>query len=290
MTNTANLDPTTLSFSQANGYEKLPQPLALEEVSPDARRQLWDLLWGAWLRNESLRIGGEVRQPGLDIFQHSHTEFWKNPLDTFPATGLALRNFYRPRILSDLSFAQLFDLWQIIMRHPNCPPEFVQRTAAIFHKCQLAYIVDTSGPPTILPAATQQEGRTLTDALRQLKEGGYSGAQTHLQEAGVLINAGEWADSVRESIHGVESVARQLDPGGGKSFGDAMNALEDRARIHPALRRAFGGLYGYTSDEQGIRHAILDMPESPVGRDEAVFMLGACASFVTYLLSKHRGP
>ncbi len=84
-------------------------------------------------------------------------------------------------------------------------------------------------------------------------------------------------------------MARQLDPKGGKSFDEAMKALEDRVRIHPALRKAFGGLYGYTSDEQGIRHALLDKPESPVGRDEAVFMLGACASFVTYLLSKSRG-
>ena len=93
---------------------------------------------------------------------------------------------------------------------------------------------------------------------------------------------------MRESIHAVESVARQLDPRGGKSFDDAIKALEDRVRIHPALRKAFGGLYGYTSDEQGIRHSLLDKPESPVGRDEAVFMLGACASFVTFLLSKSR--
>ena len=149
-------------------------------------------------------------------------------------------------------------------------------------------MVDTNDPATILPAATPQEGDALIGALKLLNDGGYSGAETHLREAGVQINAGEWAESVRESIHAVESVARQLDPRGGKSFDDAMRALEDRVRIHPALRKAFGGLYGYTSDEQGIRHALLDKPESPVGRDEAVFMLGACASFVTFLLSKSR--
>ena len=105
-------------------------------------------------------------------------------------------------------------------------------------------MVDTNDPATILPAATTQEGDALIGALRLLNDGGYSRAETHLREAGVQINAGEWAESVRESIHAVESVARQLDPRGGKSFDDAIKALEDRGRIHPALRKAFGGLYG----------------------------------------------
>lgn len=35
--------------------------------------------------------------------------------------------------------------------------------------------------------------------------------------------------------------------------------------------------------------ALLDHKHSSVGRDEAVFMLGACASFASYLWRKHAG-
>ena len=42
-----------------------------------------------------------------------------------------------------------------------------------------------------------------------------------------------------------------------------------------------------TSDEQGIRHAMLAPADSNVGVDEAVFMLSACASFASYLRRKH---
>lgn len=283
-----DLDPRTLSFSQANGYEELPQPLALEIVSDDARRRLWDLLWLAALRTEKLGIRGELVWPWDGIFVLLHFHFWKEPLDRFSVDASAQVRLYRTMILSDLPFNRLFDMWQMIMRHEQCPQGFARDTARIFEDCQLAYIVDTNGPPTILPAVTPQEGKALQDALRQLRDGNYRGAETHLREAGTQINASEWAESVRESIHAVESVARKLDPRHAATLASALQALEKQIRIHPALKDAFGKLYGYTSDEDGVRHSLLEDSSSPVGRDEAVFMLGACASFVTYLLSKSR--
>ena len=45
---------------------------------------------------------------------------------------------------------------------------------------------------------------------------------------------------------------------------------------------------GYTSDEQGFRHLLLNKAEDNVTIDEAVFMLGACASFASYLWRKHQ--
>ena len=289
MSNTENLDPRTRNFSQANGYEELPRPIALGRISDEARRRLWDLLWlSAWTKKDRFDNQFWATVSWTDIFQVLHTEFMQLPLDEFNTRPTQSQFRFRGFVLSHGPPNRLFDMWLIIMRHIRCPREFIEETTRIFEECRLAYVVDTNGPPTILPAATQQEGETLTDALRQLKEGGHSGAQTHLREAGIQINAGDWAESVRESIHAVESVARQLDPKNANTLESALKSLDKQVRIHPALKNALSNLYGYTSDEQGIRHAILDMPESPVGRDEAVFMLGACASFVTYLLSKHR--
>jgi hypothetical protein len=53
------------------------------------------------------------------------------------------------------------------------------------------------------------------------------------------------------------------------------------------MKAGFGSLYGYTSDEQGIRHALLE-PSSNVDDADALFMIGACAAFVSYLISKAR--
>ncbi len=113
------------------------------------------------------------------------------------------------------------------------------------------------------------------------------GSAAHLKNAAECINGQDWAGSIRESIHAVESVARQLDPKASTALGPALAALEKRVSLHPALKSAFTKLYGYTSNEQGIRHPLLKQDSANVGMDEAVFMLGACASFSSYLWRKH---
>ena len=113
-------------------------------------------------------------------------------------------------------------------------------------------------------------------------------ALVHLRNASKHIAAHDWADSVRESIHAVESVARQIDPSTSNKLSSALNSIEKRGVLqHPALKEALIKLYGYTSNEEGIRHALLNKPEANVTIDEAVFMLGVCASFASYLSRKN---
>jgi hypothetical protein len=60
--------------------------------------------------------------------------------------------------------------------------------------------------------------------------------------------------------------------------------MEDEIGLHPALRTAFSSLYGYTSDEDGIRHAILESQN--VGFDEAKFFLVVCSTFSNFVQAK----
>jgi len=189
------------------------------------------------------------------------------------------------QFIFDAEYNELFDLLQHLMRQDNCPFEFTTRIRAVFVESRLAYTVDTDGPPTILPTATPEEGEALQKALVRLSEAGFSGARKHLRKSGELINGGDWQGSIRESIHAVESVARRLDAKGAKTLGPAIDRLKREHGIHPALAEACKKLYGYTSDEDGIRHAELGDDVS-VDQAEAVFLLGACASFVSYLVQK----
>jgi hypothetical protein len=113
-----------------------------------------------------------------------------------------------------------------------------------------------------------------------------TGAREHLRNAATELTQGHFADSVRESIHAVESVARCLEPTGDLS--GALARLESSAKIHAAMKKGFSALYGYTSDSQGIRHALLDKNAPEVDEHDALFMIGACAAFVSYLLGKAR--
>jgi hypothetical protein len=68
----------------------------------------------------------------------------------------------------------------------------------------------------------------------------------------------------------------------------ALDRLGKSASIHGALKAGFNSIYGYTNDEKGIRHSLLDSSAPKVDETDALFMIGACASFVSYLIGKAR--
>ena len=281
-----SIDPKSVSFSQAQGYEPLPQPLKPEELGEAARVAVWNVLYS--MASKSLEY--PYRGPWTEILKTIHGDFYGRAIDEWGEYELigARRTLSNTRtLIFGASFNQVFDLLTFIMRNDRCPPTFTQRIASTFGRLQLAYVIDTSLPPTIYPVSTAEEGGALIGAFHQIDNAGMMGARRHLQEAGSCINQQDWAGSVRESIHAVESVARVIAPKT-KTLGEALKVLEDMGLLeHSALRQGFNNIYGYTNDEQGIRHALLSQDLANVGQDEALFMFGACASFASYLSRKH---
>jgi hypothetical protein len=139
---------------------------------------------------------------------------------------------------------------------------------------------------TIVPIASEAERLTLNRAFADLAASEFHGARAHLRDAAAALTAGDYTSSVRESIHAVESVARSLWPS--DKLSTALASLEKSAAIHGGLKSGFLAICGYTSDEQGIRHPLIDGPLANVAETDALFMIGACASFVSYLIGKAR--
>ena len=141
---------------------------------------------------------------------------------------------------------------------------------------------------TIVPKASDAEAQALSAALQATHESGAVGPREHLKLAGEELTRGRWASSIRESIHAVEATAKIVEPKT-NTLEPALTTLAKRGKIHPALRAGFLRLYDFTSDEKGIRHSLLDKAEAEIDETDAVYMLGACAAFVPYLLRRTRG-
>jgi hypothetical protein len=123
-------------------------------------------------------------------------------------------------------------------------------------------------------------------------------------KAGIIIDAeGTRANRVVEIFVTrtmIERVARRFGLQPRRLAGDTVYGavsplkwLVDR-RITPhlpsadVLSKALTSLYAYTSDEKGIRHALIDDSAAKVDETDALFMFGACAAFVSYLIGKAR--
>ncbi len=284
-----NRNVENLSFSQAQGYEEVPETLKLEELNKRARTQIWNLLFSHM--EQSTEVGMHNRYISgtwRDILKSTHALYDNRALDDWNERFSAICSNLRNHIEND-PFNLVFDRLQFILRVKNCPMQFIRGLKRVFAACGLAYTIDESSPPTIFPVATPEEGMALLESMQILCQAGLAGSSSHLRNAANNINQQDWAGGVRESIHAVESVARKIDPKASRALKPALKSIEIQGALHPALKEAFTSLYGYTSDQQGIRHALLDSPQAKVGADEAVFMLGACASFASYLWRKRVG-
>jgi hypothetical protein len=189
------------------------------------------------------------------------------------------------KIFSAGNYSEIFEFLQWILRHRNCPRHFSVHVARGLNEGRSAYrLLDDK--KTIVPIASKEEAAALTQAFSDLRSAQLDGARTHLTQSAARLTNGDCSESIRESISAVESVARMLAPSG--KFTDALAELEKSSAIHGALKRGMASIYGYTSDEQGIRHPLLEEANASVDEVDALFMLGACASFITYIISKAR--
>ena len=280
------------TFSQRYGYESVPEPMQLEELSGDLRREIWN----AMRRHLDTKASIDMYTDVIDYSDEEVSQFIENilgrilrrPEDEIDTSYDGVMSQFKSLILQG-SFNEVLDLVEIMSNDSECVEgEFVNSISESFERCAAAYWLDKSNYPyKFFPRSNEAQGEATRKAIKTIRDGGMEGAATHLRDAAAHINARQFADSISDSIHAVESVARRIDPKS-KTLRPALNSLEKAGLIkHPALKEAFAKLYGYTSDEQGIRHSLTDKNSPDVDLDEAMFMFGACASFAAYLVNKH---
>ena len=98
----------------------------------------------------------------------------------------------------------------------------------------------------------------------------------------------DYRNSIKESISAVEAMCCIITEKPKATLDEALKALEQKdVRLHGALKKAFSSLYGYTSDAQGIRHKLIEDPQTDF--EDAKFMLVSCSAFVN-LLRARLGP
>ena len=118
----------------------------------------------------------------------------------------------------------------------------------------------------------------------------YNGCKAHIEKAVCFLADREHKDyknCIKESISAVESVCKIIVGDEKATLGEAIKKLKEKGiKFHQALEKSFSMLFGYTSDEGGIRHAE-GLFVSEVSFEEAKFMLVSCSAFVNYLIAEY---
>ena len=282
-------DQSELTFSQVVGIDPVPQPAKLGQLPSKARNTLWSRLYhfiydSGYENYNYMAVG----KPWVTILYDYHVSVLIEPGDEF-RDDLDGQLLVIKQLLLHGDYNRVFDFLQFIARHGLTIDEFREFFATTLQDCLCAYSLTTiEGVWTIMPTAIPEQRISVEKALRVLTDGPFGGAREHLRKSVDCINTGDYSGSVRESIHAVESVSRRLD-GNARTLSGALASLAERGLVlHGAFKSGIKQLYGYASDEDGIRHSLSDATAN-VDVADAVFMFGACASFAAFLVEKARG-
>jgi hypothetical protein len=269
-------------FSEKYGHNKSARDTILtDSISPELRNSLWSLLkmqvWDQVYYSQT--YGGAFLTPEQNP---EMTEFcrklwffhFKKPLDTLPTDWSKVLEGLR-KVFFSCEWYEVYDFVEFVVQHfPYKNGEkFIKMCNSVLQAESSGYrFVGDSIAPMTDSAEIDEIDKALTEPVGPVR--------THLKRALELLSdrhKPDYRNSIKESISAVEGlVGAKLGEKG--TLGQLIKRLEDEIKLHPALGKAFSSLYGYTSDQGGIRHALME--SATVTFEGAKFFLVVCSAFV----------
>jgi hypothetical protein len=253
-------------------------------MNDELRNSLWNALDTAFWSTSGFVYGNHGGHGEIESFSRIlWSNYFKKPVDSRPGDGRTNRGRMILDTIREYFFNcewnEVYDFLEFAVRaHAKNKPQLPGYLNQILER-ELAGYKFIDG--MIVDITDVQESELLAEALSDSKFGPVT---AHLERALQLLadrKQPDYRNSIKESISAVEAMARIVAETPKATLGEALKVLEKKGRLHPALKDGFSKLYGYTNDDDGIRHAMLDEPN--IDQSDAKYFLLSCTSFINYL-------
>lgn len=274
-----------MRFSQRIGSREVKTDLEKNGLSADLRNTLWTLVLELIIVKRSNETSYGKVYTDLSIYYRAlWIHFFKWPIDQLPWSYGIVEEYNATPIVRKWFFNSDWDLvLDFIEFSAEYHPKFTEICNDFLKREFSAYrFVDGK----LVEINSKEEIVEIEEAIK--KSDKFSSVKTHLTTALDLLSdrkKPDYRNSIKESISAVESLSKIITKNDKTTLGHALKEIELKHNIPGSLKTAFSALYGYTSDEGGIRHSLLEKGVK-VDIEEARFMLIACSAFVNYLISK----
>ena len=270
-------------FSQRYGYLPVKEAIQIESMDSDLRNSLWNALdiyfWSPLYTPSAIGLSDFQNTKIRSIFKSIYADYFKHPLDSLSydwgRTHGDLRKYFFEcawhEVYDFLEFMTKLDTDQSTGYFEYLVNQYLKREVSGYR------LVEKQITPIVDPIEISEIETTISDQPDSVSE--------HITTALRFLSDRhnpDYRNSVKESISSVEAQCMAVLGKDSGTLGDLIKKLDQRAPTHPALERAFSTLYGYSSDENGIRHALIEGGRT-VTFEEAQFMLVACSAFVNYV-------
>lgn len=280
-----------MSFSERYGYKPIREIIQIESMDEPLRNGLWSLLqMHCWDNVRTVKRGlsrgyylsGYGNEKIQSLCDGLWFHYFKKPLDTLDDNWSNVLETLR-KYFFKCDWNEVYDFVEFVgnnYEQYQFKENFIQNCNHLLEKEMSAYkFVDG----VITRITEQQEINEIEQAI----ETSAGPVNTHLRRSLELLsdrNSPDYRNSIKESILGVESLVSITLKEEKGTLGQLLKKLESEIGLHPALKTAFSNLYGYTSDEGGIRHKLTEAEN--IDFNDAKFMLVVCSAFINFVQGK----
>ncbi|WP_457507334.1 AbiJ-NTD4 domain-containing protein [Vreelandella sulfidaeris] len=269
-------------FSERVGLVSNAEIIQRSSMNNELRNSLWNVIYLYFITN-----GGDYRSAYKDkqyndFFVSYYVDFLKQPIDTlsdysFQEVSKYRDNFFRCawfEVYENLEF-----LYSWCVERTSYGEDLKYNFNLVLEKESSAYRFVGDILSEII---SEEEINEVEKALS--KENKYSSIKEHLSQALILMSdrkSPDYRNSGKESISSIEALVKVVTGKSG-TLGQLIKELEREKMIPPTLKTVYSTLYGYTCEEDGIRHALNEV--SKFEYPEARYMLIVCSAFVNYVI------
>ena len=272
-----------LTFSQRIGETKVKSELQIDSMDIELKNSLWNVYHETYHGKDDALLVKDL--PNREFYRRLWRDYLKIPLDLMPEHTNVFHNEIRD-VFFKCNWFEVYDFIEIVSQLCD------SRKRDQFRKgFNIVLERELSGFRFVGELITQIIDETeINEIERTIEMAGrtkLTGVREHLKTALSMLSDRknpDYRNSVKESISAVESIAKIISCKSKATLGDALKIIEEKIELHGSLKKGFMALYGYTSDEDGIRHAMLNEPN--VNFEDAKYMLVSCSAFINYLIMK----
>jgi hypothetical protein len=270
-----------MRFSDRIGITESKDILQVDSIDRDLLNCLWEACTECHLKRYNNNFDQDTTIKFL--LKNIYVDFFKKSSDNVPGTFKENMSILRKWFFS----ANWWDVYNFIefLIEAKQNQAFVNRVNYFLEREKSGYRVVNN---QIAPITSPVEIESVSAASTLTKDFGV--ASEHIRTAVSLFSKKpdpDYRNSIKEAISAVESAVIIITGNSKATLGDALKKIDAKISLHPAFKEAMSKLYGYTSAEGGIRHALIE-DGLVVDEADAKFMIVTCSAFVNFCVQKVR--
>ena len=274
-----------MRFSERIGKKDKKVDIQIDSIDLELRNGLWNVF--SIIINQPMNEYAVLeRSPFKGLIESIYIHFLKEPVDEIPYAVSEVIKELRSRFFN-WDYLNVYDFIDFIGRTEDeaFDPEEFRATRDIILKRELSAYRFVSGQ--LAPITSEIEIHEIEEAIESSANQNFNGVRIHLESALTKLSdktKPDYRNSIKESISAVESICQEITNDKNAELGKTIKKLRTIIPIHGALEQGFIKLYGWTSDSDGIRHAMME--DDNLDQEDALFMLVSCSAFINYLIAK----